>query len=193
MNDIFKIFLFHFIVISYCFAQNEDDYLILNAFIASAKTVTKSDTIYLRPSNQNSFSIGVVESEQYKEEHPEAPRNRELDYSHISIHRDSVVNRILNGKEYEHLLAQSANTEWDLSKINIPNAFLYANNRKKRGNEIIAIGKPVYTLDKKSALVSFSYYTRSGIMVYRKINGKWEGNKIIAPLMVQPKIQIWKE
>ena len=73
MKKKFNLLLVHFIVISSGFAQNDEDYLILNEFLASTKIVSKVDTIYLRPTNQNSFSIGVVESERYKEEHPCAP------------------------------------------------------------------------------------------------------------------------
>lgn len=193
MSKIFIFFIVNFMIISSCFAQNDEDYLILNEFLASTKIVSKIDTIYLRPSNQNSFSIGVVESERYKEEYPGAPENMELDYGFISIQRDSVVDQILNEQEYDYLLTQKANSEWDFSKINVPNVFQYASNRKKRGNEIISVGKPVYTRDKKAALVSISYYTRSGIMVFRKINGQWLGNKIIAPLLVQPKVQVYQE
>lgn len=189
----FKLLLVHFIIISSGFAQTDDDYLILNEFLASTKIVSKIDTIYLRPTNQNSFSIGIVESVRYKEEHPGAPENMELDYGFISIQRDSVVNQTLNRKEYNYLLAQKENSEWDFSKINVTNVFLYAGNRKKPANDIISLGKPIYTKDGRSALVAFKHYSRMGIMIFKKNKNKWEGGKIIAPLLVQPKARIYRE
>jgi hypothetical protein len=93
----------------------------------------------------------------------------------VSIKVDSIVHTIYSENEFLNYEKQVSNGKWD-SIIFDKFKYIHPSNSKTKTNRIMYVSKPMYTLNKKYALI-YGNYIPSGIYpyieIYENINNKW--------------------
>ena len=174
------------------FSKNNHDYLLVNTIIKSSKEQDLDKTLVFELDRNNQSVISILNELYRYEKDNDIYKLDSLKHDLGIIRggknnndRDENLDEIFNKKEYEHLLSQEDNSEWDMNLIDISYLEKTNSNHKKT----LKISKPIYTLDKKNALVYFYGNTISGILVYKMENGKWKEYKLIAPSSFQSKAE----
>lgn len=165
--------LFILILLTSCRVQKKivnDDYLILNKVI---NTSTNND-FKIKLSNNNSYIISIVKI--FKELQNLKNRLNKEKLS-LGIESNKANEYIFNKSQYDYYLSQEKNNKWNFNMTTIVNKenILKEGNLKKlnlRKNEIF-ISKPIYTLNKKYALVNISKSSIFYIMILHNQNGEW--------------------
>lgn len=162
-----------------------DDYLIINKAIESSNLITSNKTLEL---NSNNEYVILILNKLYKNKKDNHIKILDSIKQDIGITKgDPILDSIFNLKQYEYLISQKNDKyQWNLDLINkLPKIGSVDRNNL----ETISISKPIYTLDKKLALVGIMRKTSMGISVYKKTNQEWTEHKMIAPIITQPKAE----
>ena len=173
------------------FVQTEnDDYLILNKIVSEVKNRNHKKPIYIETNNNNEFVVLIIKNLK------EAQKNEiVLDSLKQSYNIDDniVFETIFNKNEYDSLISQKANFNWDMKKINTENIHLKKNNEINLGKLVLTVSKPIYVKNNNYALVYYSFKSSSGIIVYEKKENKWIQFKMICPMLIQQKAKYIKQ
>ncbi|WP_299891368.1 hypothetical protein [uncultured Lacinutrix sp.] len=166
--------------------QVNDDYLILNKIIKTTNTQVSNRITDLKLNNNNEYVVSIV-NKLYKDEKKNNLKGLDSLKQDIGIIKgDSILDSIFNLKQYEHLISQKHNTKWDLKLVN---ELFKEKVDNENDSKMIYISKPIYSLDKKIALVGIKRKTSMSISIYKKTNGEWIEHRLIAPLIFQPKAE----
>lgn len=174
------------------FSQNNDDYLLVNTIIKNNKEQYLDKTLVFELDRNNQSVISIL-NELYRYEKDNDIYKLDSLKHHLGIirggknndDRDENLDEIFNKKEYEHLLSQENNSEWDMNLIDSR----YLEKTNSSYERTLKVSKPIYTSDRKNALIYFYKNNSSGILVYKMENGKWKEYKLIAPSMFQSKAE----
>lgn len=169
--------------------RESEDYAILNSIIEKAKSIENGKMIYLYKMHPNNYVIHIIESKR-SNDMSNASDSIVSQYGFINIEMDDTLREIFNTNEYQFLLSQNSASNWDSDKI-IKDVIVYEDEPIKNGI-LYKISKPIYTTSGKYALVCINKRTWQGILVMKKIKQEWVEYKLIAPMSIQPKIQLWK-
>jgi hypothetical protein len=186
-----KIFMLLLLISSSAFSQNEEsnDYMILRDAIDSFVKTANGKPMYLTPDTTNNHVISVIESQQKKF----LGTLTETDIYH-DLGKDSIFDKIFNDKEFDYLLSQKSEAKWDIDKLKIDILLPYDKNEKTKDlSSVIIISKPIYTHNKKFALVEVGKRTWRYVMVYRKEDNKWIVYKQITPITISLKVELWRD
>ncbi|PZR21231.1 MAG: hypothetical protein DI539_08635 [Flavobacterium psychrophilum] len=187
-----KVLLVLFVLVSFSGSvqavanTSQDDNLILTTVINNTKRILKGEhaMILLSPSANNGYIINMIEKY----------RDKVSDVLFEADHNDEILQQIFNEKEYGYLLSQRSDEKWNLNGINEDKVIIYKEDMDiiAPGSKVLTVGKPIYTLDNKYALVYLNLITWLGIQVFKNEGGKWIEYKLIHPLIVQPKLKKMK-
>jgi hypothetical protein len=179
---------------------NSNDYLIINKIVKQTKEQYLNRTLILDSINDNEYVISIIKELDKYEKINDSYKLDSLKHSlgitkgnvslenlkatnYESVKRDSILDLIFNKGEYEHLISQKENSQWDLNLIDKS----YFNESSGEIKQVLHIGKPIYTKNNNFALVYFCKSTRLGISIYKKEKEDWIEHQLIAPLILQPK------
>ncbi len=168
--------LFLLLFIFSCSSQHninseKDDYILINLITESTKEIGKDFSFEKNRSNTNLINLVNCIKQQKKD----------CGYFEIDIDNDKVLTEIFSKDEYDFLLSQKSDSEWDKSKIK----FISKEENSKR----VFFSKPIYSSNNQHAIMEFDWGTRAGIQLFIKENGTWKVDKIIAPIFKQLKIK----
>ena len=185
--------------------RTTDDYALVNAIIKTTKEQSLDKTIVFKLDNNNEYVVSIL-NQLYKYE-----LDNNLDkldslkqglgiikslgiIKNLKEHgrndvdqKDPVFDSIFNKKQYAYLISQKYNSKWDINLVD--KSFLEKADNKSTQN--LRITKPIYTTDNKSALIYFNQGTIAGVLIYKKMNGKWASHGLINPLLLHPKAEIF--
>lgn len=188
-------FIFTVLLFSYeCFnTENIDDdindYIIIND-ILNNRNVKKLKELNLFFEKSNNNIITIFEELDFYES-----QNNKIKIDSIKSELifnakdyDSIIEKVFNKKEYGNFIAQKITTKWNKK---------YIGNKKinltKKLVNYICISSPIYSNDRKIALVQVETSTLSSIYIYVKDNDNWSLHKLIALRFKQPKVQAFKK
>jgi cobalamin biosynthesis Co2+ chelatase CbiK len=158
----------------------KNDYIFLNKILDKVKKQNPNKDISLCSSDDNRNIVSIIENlKKYEIE----KKTYKLDSlkQELGITKDSVFLKIFNPNEYNNLINQKQNTEWDFKKIKVKNVTNYVKNDFTSKGVRVGVSKPIYTSNKKFALVSVSISNSSCILVFKKNKTSWEEYKLIDP------------
>lgn len=170
-TSVIKFLLILITVISCKSQQNtvNDDYLILNKIINI--TIKNKDDFKIKLSNDNNYVISIIKKFKSLEKSKNKLNTEKLS---LGIENNSVTNYIFNKRQYDHFILQKEHTKWNFDKSTIVNEknILKGDSFFMKSKEIF-ISKPIYTLNKKYALVRINKSTILYIMILHKRDNKW--------------------
>jgi hypothetical protein len=169
----------------YSQTKSNEDYEILNKILDQQK-----ETIFLVELNSNKFVIDQIKLFQKFEDDKMYFELDRLKQS-SNIKNDTLLtSEIFNKTNYTHFINQlEENSKWDKKWIKNKIEF-----HKNKSNKYIYISKPVYTINKKFALVYVGKKTSVFTIVFIKNEElNWEEYKIIFPMLKQPRVNVMKE
>lgn len=152
--------------------NTSDDVILFNQVLKNNIEHHKEQKKYVSKSNDNSNIIDIIEELKKNEENINTTKLDSLK-NNYGIENNEIFNSIFNKKEYNYLLSQHQKSEWDFNLLKVNKSLIQKNLKVGNGLKIF-IAKPIYTLNKKYALVA----TNSFIVIYQKMNNKWEEYKI---------------
>lgn len=142
---------------SFC-KYDKDAYEILRILIK--KEIQKDKKFTLSKDNSNSYLIEMFKKfEAAKEE-------KELNTLKEEYGIKNSLEYIFNNREYSNFIKQYVDSNWDFSKINV--VVLDKDIKSK-----INISFPIFTKDKKTAIIFMTTKTRGMSIVFNKVNGNW--------------------
>lgn len=183
----------------------DDDYKLVKLHLKDEIINFKTDSIFLELDNSNDYILKIHKEylELKKDSFIKMPKkvskeiNGELKFINIikgdsiynnllnkpwiNIKMDSIIHNVYSKNEYTNYEKQLSNKSWDINIFDeIKN--IYPSSSKK--NSTLHISKPMYTLDKKYALI-YNYKIKAGvypsIKVYENKNNKWHKIYTIQP------------
>lgn len=178
-----KICLFTLIILSSCNFKNEinDDDKILDTIVS--KIDTSKYQIIFEISKSNEYVVSKI---------------KELKKIYLSQNKfklDSLKqvwgikdDKVFNSNEYDFLISQKNNSEWDSIKLNLLEKKINKNQKSKLIKKVF-VSKPIYSKNKNFSLIYFKE-DWSGIIVLKNVDGKWMDYNIIIPMLIQPTANI---
>jgi hypothetical protein len=101
--------------------------------------------------------------------------------------QDSLIHKVFNENEYNHLISQKTYSTWKTKNID---------NKKikitKKLKNYIYISKPIYSKDKEIAFIRVETSTLNSIYIYVHKNNIWSFYKLISPQFKQPRVEYIK-
>ncbi len=159
--------------------DDKNDYLLLNTTLKNIRLKKSNAISNLDASNSNEYVIEIIKN---LKEFDLLNNKYKLDSLRQSIGlKGKEMNDVFNTKEYDFLISQKAKSVWDFSKINDSKIKPFQKNEMVSNQVKVNISKPIYTLNKKFALV-FVSSSWSGIIVYKKQKNDWVEYKLIAAM-----------
>lgn len=165
--------------------DTHDDYILLNMIVKESKLLKPDKTLALDLDNNNKYLSSVIIDLSNYEFGNDMPHADSLKISlGIDDKASSLIIRdsILNVKQYRYLISQKHEGRWDLNHVDT----LYLRKTADLFKNYLKVSKPIYTNDKKFALVYVSVPTLSGINVYKKTAKRWIYFKMLGVLFTQP-------
>lgn len=182
VNKIFYLLLLMSVV---CNCQNliqDDDYLITDSF----KHTNNRSEASLDAKNDNIYVIKLImqlrEAELVESQYTIDSLKMSLNVIRPGQSRNDGFNDLFSLNEYDYLISQKHQGYW--GKKIISNFNLENNNNSK-----IFFSKPIYSSNRKWALVYKNSGTSSFILVLKKENNTWIEYKTINNLFVSPKVK----
>lgn len=185
---VINLFIFSLLLFS-CTSNKEnatEDILILNKIIKEIKT--DNYKIVMDTSKNNNYLISRIEE------------LKEYDFNNIfkldslkqilGIENDKIINSIFNKKKYDYLISQKFNSDWNFNKLSISNRKKIETSQIHKSENNISISKPVFTQNKKYALVYVCEKTRCGIRVLDFTENQWRNHTIISTMFISKKAKI---
>lgn len=162
-----------------------DDYVLLNMIVKESKLLKPNKTLTLDQDNDNKYLSSVIMDLNKYEFGNDLAHADSLKVSlGIDDKASSLIIRdsILNVKQYRYLISQKHEGRWEHNHVDT----LYFRKTADLFKNYLKVSKPIYTSDKKFALVSFSLPTLSAINVYKKTTKGWIHFKMLGVLFTQP-------
>jgi hypothetical protein len=159
--------------------NEKSDYVLLNTALKQTSLRKPNSILSLKASNNNEYVIEIIENLKKIDLLSNKPKLDSLKQS-IGL-KEGELNEVFNTKEYDFLISQKAKSVWDFSKINDPKIKLFQKKETILNQIIVNISKPIYTSNKKFALVFISS-SWAGIIVYKKQKDDWIEYKLISAM-----------
>jgi hypothetical protein len=159
-----------------------DDYTLLNKVLEDFKKIHTDKTIFLKSSNSNEYTVSIIEEFKNCRLSEDKSKCDQLKQN-IDYLENEVKESIFNESEYDLLISQKQSNDWFFKKITASNILHFDGNLRKNNEITVMISKPIYTKNKKYALVSVGF--KGGyIMIFKKdINNNWIKDKTIFPMI----------
>jgi len=154
--------------------SKNDDYDILNILMIK----NQKDKICLNSSNDNEYVISIFEEWELANEM--GINELENFYKEKGINDKENYKQIFNFQELDNFISQKEKSEWKISNKTID---LCIDSNTKNQNKIF-ISKPIYTIDKKFALVCISKGKNSFIEILMKNKNEWTEYKSFGFLLL---------
>lgn len=158
----------------------ETDYLLLNQLLDNAVKLHQDKNISFKESNNNEFIISIIKE---LKKHDFESNKSKLDSlkKDIGIYNDKKFEDIFNQNEYDFLIYQNENSTWDYNKINDTKIHKYKKGVFIEKQITIQISKPIYTIDKKYAIIFVGKNTSSYMLIYKKEGQAWVECRLFYP------------
>lgn len=179
---------FLIIILLFSSCKNEinlkNDYIIFNKIIE--KTNSDKYHIIIKKSNNNEFVVSKIS------ELSNATNQLKQDsLKQVYGIKNSVINNLIfNKNEYHFLITQKYDSIWDFDKISKKNKQLIKVSKKNLIKNKIVISKPIYTRDKKFALVKIHNKSMLYIQVFQNKNNEWIEKNLFSSYLSQRKVKL---
>ena len=175
-----------FILLS-CNKEKKDDLIIIDVIIN--QTSIEKEQVIINQSRNNDYLISVIKKiKKYDLEKIKLDSLKQV----LGIKNNEVSNEIFNENQYNYLLSQKSNldSKWNFNSLSDLNKKKIEESKVNKLINNITISKPIYTKNKKYALVYICKKSWCGIQIFHFLNNKWVEIELISPMLISKKAKI---